>query len=235
MLACGKTALISHRSAAYLWGLLDERPEALEVTLTGRRCKPKSGVVTHSVSDLEDRHIRTRDGLPLTSPARTIIDMAATADDRELERLIAEARVRGLLRTGELEREVNRAGSRPGTRRLRLLLRAEGEPGITRSEGERAIRRLLTAARLPPPQSNVKIGRWEVDFLWPEQRVVLEFDSYRFHGHRAAFERDRRKDMSLTDAGYIVIRITWRQLRDEPLVVIAHIARTLERAARGSG
>jgi very-short-patch-repair endonuclease len=230
LLACGNHSLLTHYSAAHLWGLLDEKPTVVDVSVVGRRCRPKKGVRVHKLSAIDDRHIRRRDGLPVTSPARTIIDLAADAGGRELERMLAEARVRGLLRKDELERDVDRA-SGPGTRRLRALLRAEGEPAITRSDGERRMRSLLAAARLQQPKSNLKIGRWEVDFVWPEHRVIVEFDSYRFHGHRAAFERDRRKDMELRDAGYVVIRVTWRQLETEPFAVIAHIAGALARAA----
>jgi very-short-patch-repair endonuclease len=232
--ACGAGAVISHRSAAYLWGLLEAHPRDVEVTMVGRHCRPKAHVRIHRVATIDDGDVRLKHGLHLTAPARTVIEMAAEGSERELEAVIAEARIRGLLRHGELERTLEAAGFRKGTGRLRALLRAEGEPGITRSDGERRLRRLLRAAGLEQPISNVKIAGWEVDFLWPEQRVVLEFDSYAFHGHRAAFERDRRKDMALRDTGYTVIRITARQLRDQPFALIAHIARALERAARAA-
>jgi very-short-patch-repair endonuclease len=118
---------------------------------------------------------------------------------------------------------------------MRALLAAEGEPAITRSEAERLMRRLIRQAQLPQPKSNVKVAGYEVDFLWPKQRVIVEVDGYRFHSHRSAFERDHRKDLALQEAGYLVIRITWRQLEDEPLAVIAHVARALDRRARGHG
>src|SRR5262249_4503743 len=152
------------------------------------------------------------------------------ATDSGLEALIAKGRAGGLLRKGELERALNQAGRRPGTGRLRALLTAEGDPGITRSEGERILRRYLRAAALSQPLTNRRIGPWEPDFLWPAERVIVELDSWEFHRDRAAFERDRRKDMALRDLGYTVIRITGRQLKDEPLLVIAHIARALDRA-----
>jgi len=93
------------------------------------------------------------------------------------------------------------------------------------------MRRLMNAAGLPVPVANAKVAGYTADFLWREQRVIVEVDGYQFHGHRAAFERDRRKDMALSAAGYRVIRITWWQLRDEPFAVVAHIARMLERAS----
>ena len=235
LLACGDRAVISHRSALFLWGLGEPQPDQVDVTLMGGQRRPKAGIRIHRAR-LEPRDVRRRHSLPLTSPARTIIDIATTgAGDAELERCIAEARTQRLLRDGELEKAVGQAGPRPGTARLRALLRAEGDPGITRSEGERILRRALRAAGLPQPVTNRRLGHWEPDFLWPIERVIVELDSWQFHRHRRAFERDRRKDMALRDAGHIVIRITGRQLVDEPLMVIAHIARALDRATRSHG
>jgi very-short-patch-repair endonuclease len=118
---------------------------------------------------------------------------------------------------------------------MRHFLRAEGGPEITRSRAERRFRALLREAQLPQPRLNVRIGRFTVDFLWEREHVALEVDSWQFHGHRRAFERDRRKDLALSDADYHVIRITWRQFTEESLPLIAHVARALDRAARPHG
>jgi very-short-patch-repair endonuclease len=93
---------------------------------------------------------------------------------------------------------------------------------------------MLKAAGLPDPKVNQRIGGYEVDFLWPQERVVLEVDTYTFHGHPRAFERDRLKTMALEDAGFHVIRVTRRQLLEQPYLVIAHVARALERYARAA-
>ena len=227
LLACGRDGVISHRSAAYLWGLLDASPGEVDVTLVGRRCRPKRGVKIRTVGRLSD--IRRKGAIRLTSPARTIVDLAAESDDHELERLIARGREKRLLRDGELEAALARAGKRHGVARLRALLRTEAGQAMTRSEVERRCRRLLEAARLPQPKVNRRIAGYEVDFLWPQQRVILEVDTITFHGHRRAFEWDRRKTMALEDAGYHVIRVTRRQLAEDPYWVIAHIARALDR------
>jgi very-short-patch-repair endonuclease len=229
LLACGDGAILSHASAAHIWGLLEMEPTPVDITVMGRQCRSRSGIRVHQVSDISEQDVRLRYDLPLTSPARTLIDFGATATRDGLERLVAEARVKGLLRPGELEAAVSRAGRRRGTGRIRALLQAEGEPGITRSEGERILRGLIRQARLAQPRSNVRVAGYEVDFLWEEEKVVVEFDGYRFHGHRRAFEHDRRKDVDLANAGYQVLRFTWRQLTEEPLVVIAAIARALGR------
>jgi hypothetical protein len=210
LLACGDGALISHRSAAYLWGLVDSAPREVDVTLVGRQRRPKRGIRIHRVSGIDDRDVRRKGGLWLTSPARTLIDLAAAAGDSELDRLVAEARVQGLLSKGALEAALERAGRRPGTARMRAFLRSEGGPALTRSEAERRMRRLLREARLAQPKANIRAAGYSVDFLWAGQRVIVEVDGYKYHGHRRAFERDRRKDMALRDGGYEVIRITWR-------------------------
>jgi very-short-patch-repair endonuclease len=200
---------------------------SVDVTLVGRQCRPKDGIRLHRIDDIDSRDLRHRHGLPLTSPARTLIDLAATSTLGGLERLAAEARVNGLLRPGELEAALTRAGRRRGAARIRAFLAAEGEPAITRSEAERILRRLLRQARLAQPRTNAGVAGYEVDFLWEEEKLVVEFDGFRFHGHRRAFEHDRRKDVDLANAGYLVLRFTWRQLTEEPLVVIAAIARAL--------
>ena len=224
--------MVSHRSAAYLWSLLEAQPQPIDVTLVGRHRRPKRGIRIHRVSGIDDRDVRRKGHLWLTSPARTLIDLAAESGDRELDRLVAEARVQGLLAKGALEATLKRAGRRRGAARMRAFLRSEGGPALTRSEAERRMRRLLRGAGLTQPTANAEVAGYEVDFLWRQEHVILEIDGYRYHAHRRAFERDRRKDMTLSDAGYQVIRITWRQLTEEALMVVAHVARALDRAER---
>jgi very-short-patch-repair endonuclease len=232
LLACGERSVISHRSAACLWGLVDRPPVIVEVTIVGRRCRRRDGLRIHKIAALSSSDVRRKEGIRVTSPARTIVDLAAETGDIELEALIAEGRATRILRDGELESALRRAGKQKGTARLKRMLQSEAGRAMTRSETERICRRLLQAAGLPQPKTNRRLGPYEVDFLWPDERVVLEVDSYGFHGDRRAFERDRRKTMVLEDAGYHVIRITRRQLLEEPYWVVAHIARVLDRYRR---
>jgi very-short-patch-repair endonuclease len=111
---------------------------------------------------------------------------------------------------------------------LRAVL--QQEPSLTRSEAERRLLALIRAARLPPPRTNVRVGGFEVDMLWPAERLVVEIDGFAFHGGCAAFERDRRRDAQLLARGYRVLRITWRQLTREPHAVVATIAAALAAA-----
>ena len=120
--------------------------------------------------------------------------------------------------------------SRHARRRAAALCAVAIDPQITRSEAERRLQRLIRAAKLPRPVTNIRVAGWEVDAYWPRERLVVEVDGYAYHGNRAAFERDRRKDAALVTAGYTVIRITWRQLQDEPLTVVALLARLIRPA-----
>jgi very-short-patch-repair endonuclease len=101
------------------------------------------------------------------------------------------------------------------------------EPRFTRSQAERSLLKLVRAAKLPVPLTNTKVAGWEVDAVWPRHMLVVEVDGFAYHGNRAAFERDRRKDAALMAAGYRVVRITWRRLVYEPHEVVALLARLL--------
>jgi very-short-patch-repair endonuclease len=127
---------------------------------------------------------------------------------------------------GELLAIIARAPTRKGSQLMRRLLAADTD-GYTRSKAERRMRSLSTAAGLPQPRVNARVEGYLVDFLWPEQRLIVEIDGYATHGDRTAFERDRRRDQALVAAGYRVIRITWRQLTTEPYAVIARLAQAL--------
>jgi very-short-patch-repair endonuclease len=120
---------------------------------------------------------------------------------------------------------------------MRAFLAPETEKGFTRKEAERRMRKLITAAGLPQPRCNHNLLGKEVDFCWPEHGLVVEIDGHQFHGHRSAFERDRKKDQLLAAAGYTVIRVTWRQLIHEPLRVAAVVSAALagRRIIRSAG
>jgi very-short-patch-repair endonuclease len=226
VLACGSGSLISHRSAAVLWGLCDPMGP-VHVTVVREHRRSREAIRVTQVAKLDPRDCSMVRGIPVTAPARTVIDFAAEAEDDELEAAISEARALKLIADGDLEAAIERAGPRRGVPRLRRLLRAENDNGYTRSKAERLMRRLARQAGLPQPLCNRPLHGYNVDFLWPVQRLVVEVDGYQFHGHRSAFERDRKKDQVLVAAGYRVIRVTWQQLQHEPIRVAAAIAAAL--------
>jgi very-short-patch-repair endonuclease len=233
VLACGPAAVVSHLSAAHLLKLLPypAKPRPVDVTVQSRERARRAGIRVHCVESLDGRDTRTLQGIPITTPARTLLDLATALPPYLLERAIAEAEVRLLARRRDLVDQLDRNRGRPGTRALRSLLELEGGPAFTRSEAERRLLSLVRAAALSLPQANARLGTYEVDFLWSEQRLVVEVDGYAYHGNRAAFERDRERDVALAALGYTVMRVTWRQLVDAPEAIIARIAAAL--GARG--
>jgi very-short-patch-repair endonuclease len=226
LLACGEGAVLSHRTAAEMWGMLPPGDE-LHVTVPGRNPGQREGVRVHRVAELPAREVAVRDRLPLTSPARTICDIAGVESVRDTEDALTEARVRRLVTDRQLLSVIERAPTRRGSAVIRALLSAESEAGYTRSRAERRMQKLLRAAELPQPRVNQALLGYLVDFLWAEQKLIVEVDGYESHGHRAKFESDRRRDQRLMAGGYRVIRVTWRQLRDAPLPVIASMAQAI--------
>jgi very-short-patch-repair endonuclease len=232
LLACGEGAVLSGGSALYVWGILDAGPAEVEVTIGGCHRRERPGIRLRLVDTLDERETRSRHGLDVVFPARALTGFAADATPEELGDAVAEARAANLIRDGELEAAAEVAAGRRGAPQMRAFLRDEGGPAITRSRAERRFRKLLSDAQLPQPKANPSVAGLRVDFLWEAERVVLEVDGYRFHGHRRAFETDRKRDRILSDAGYHVIRVTWRHFTEEPMALIAHIARILDRRNR---
>jgi very-short-patch-repair endonuclease len=225
VLASGPGAALSFFSAAVLWDLLSAGDnEAMHVSRAGPRRDGRPGIVVHETKALDTTR---RHGIPVTTPARTILDLAGMAGQRDLERALNAARTRRLVGEAVL---LERAAGRPGAERLRDLL--DHEPSLTRSEAERRLLELIDRAGLPRPRTNARVEGLEVDALWPDRRLVVEVDGFAFHRHRDAFERDRARDARLTAAGYRTVRLTWRRLTCEPLACAATLAQALQTADR---
>jgi very-short-patch-repair endonuclease len=233
ILAVGLPAFVSHRSAAALLGLLKHPPGQVEVTVPGRNCRSRRGLVVHKARVLEPRDCDEKCGIPITSPARTVVDYAVAAGAEALEWAIAEACGTRLTDESEILAATERVPNHAGVAQVRAILGQAGGPKRTRSGGERAMLRLVRAARLPMPRTNYTVAGFSADFCWPEQRLIVEVDGYDFHSNRAAFERDHRRDIVHKSAGYEVLRFTARQLAEEPLYVAAVIASALDRRGRG--
>ena len=223
LLYAGDNAVLSHESAAALWGLAST-PSFVAITLIDRKARGQSGLRLHQVKALDIRDVTIHAGFPVTSAARTLIDCAAR---RPIEGLLSEARVQRLVTDEVIAAAMDRCPGRSGISSLRCLLADQYEQGYSRSAAERLLRRLVKAAELQPATFNTYVLGFEVDAVWPAQRLVVEVDGYRTHGHREAFERDRKKDQALIAAGYAVIRFTWRDLTRRPFVVVARIAAAL--------
>jgi very-short-patch-repair endonuclease len=224
-------ALLSHASACWLWGYIPDPPPEVTVTLVGGDARSRPGLRVHRVPCIDRADVRARRGLPLTAPARSLIDLAADTSDDDLEQAVAEAMGMRHTSARELELALSRAPGRTGTARIRAVLEAGAEPADARSRGERMLITLIRRANLPAPLVNQPFHGFRIDMRWPEHRLALEFDGHRFHGSRAAFERDRRRDQVLAAAGYTVIRVTYRQILEEPYAVIARLAMALQARA----
>jgi very-short-patch-repair endonuclease len=234
VLAIGPDAVLSHRSAAALWGMRGTGRGRIEVTVA-RNPRTRPTIQVHA-AQLPADEVTTEHGIPVTTPPRTLLDLAAVLDAGQVERAMNEAEFLRLTDPTSLDDLVDRHRGRPGTRTIRELLKTHTIGAtITRSELEARFLRFLDDAVLPRPRMNVSLqleDRWiEADCVWPDQRVIAELDGHASHATTAGFERDRARDRALQAAGWRVIRITWRQLHEEPDAV----ARDLERLLKARG
>ena len=228
LLAAGSGAVLSHIAAAITWSMLDDHLFQAHVTVPAGRSRNRSSLHVHGTRDLPGPEIRLRAGLPITSPERTLIDVAETEPAGLTARAVREARVSGLVTEDSLADALERHRARHGASALRSVI-AGSEAAPTRSATERALRRLLRDAGLPAPQSNAVVEGYECDLVWHRERLIVEIDVYATHGDRRTFERDRAKDAALTRAGWRVIRVTGDQIEHEPLAVLATIVALLAR------
>jgi very-short-patch-repair endonuclease len=236
VLTCGKGAVASHRSAAALLGLVDEGPVVIDVIAPRSRGRKIDGIRLHLVRLPRLEETGTVDGIPCTSPARTLVDLAGVVGEWTLRSAFERAARREMLDLPAIERSMD-----PRRRGMKVLLKLIeewrgaapllGKRGKLKSPLEAKVLPLLVQRDLPPPFFNAPVqianGRIEVDFLWPDQRFVLEADSREFHGTAVAFERDRWRDRELMRAGYSVLRVTHREAEREADAVAATVAARL--------
>lgn len=223
VLAGGPWAVLSHESAAMHWLLLSPHPSEAHVTapVRGRR---RDGIRFHGARLRSDERT-TRDGIPVTTVARTLLDLAAGGDGRRLERALAQAEFHRYTDRPALPELVRRhRGERGAAVARRLLAGGAAELGVTRSALEERFVAFCVERRIPRPELNAAIHLGErhvlADCLWRRQRLVVELDGFASHGDsRRAFESDAARQRAMMAAGWRVLRVTWRQLRDEPLAL----------------
>lgn len=232
VLASGEGALLSHRSAATLWGLTRRSRGPVEVTSATGRQRP--GIAVHEGGVCEaDRAVLAH--IPVTTVARTLFDLAEVLDERALERAFEEASRLRLLELTALESVCGRAHGRRALRPIRRLIEEAHGPAWTRSDLEDRFAAFCREYSLPPAETNVSVLDYEVDVLWPRERLVVEVDSWSFHRHREAFERDRARDAAMQAKGYRIIRVTHRRLERESATVAAELRLLLNRAEGRAG
>ncbi len=227
VLASGENAALCAGSAGALWQVLPagERPVPPHVAVPGRNCRP-AGVRVHRVAVLGPAEVTRCDGIPVTAPARTLVDLGGSLGARALERAVAEAFALRLTGERGLRRQLARHPGARGVRAIRALLGAD-LPLRTRSEAEERFLALVTEAGLPRPRGNVRVLGMEVDFCWPDESLIVEIDGLAFHHSPPSFERDRRRHDTLAAAGFTILRFTWTRLVEEPKPVIGQVALAL--------
>jgi hypothetical protein len=214
VLAYGNGALLSHRSSAQLWGLMSFRGGPIDVNSAHGRMG-RAGIALHQ-GGVHTRDRAEKAAIPVTSVPRTLLDLAEVLDATRFERSCEEADRLGLLQLAELAEVCERHPHRHGAAACRRVIEAAAAPVLTKSALEDLFAAFCGERRLPTPARNVDLIGYEVDAFWPEQRLVVELDGFAFHGHRAAFERDRARDAALQAAGYSVVRVTYQRLVAEP-------------------
>jgi predicted transcriptional regulator of viral defense system len=213
VLACGDGTVLSHGSAAALWKYVKHWPRHFEVIAPVDR--RRKGIKVHRSRTLTRRDITRELGVPVTSPARTLFDIAPRfKTDAALRRLVNDARLTRTFHLSDLRKLLIRHPRHPATKRLAQFVKARGGP--TRSEFED---RFIAFARdygLPAPITNTHVAGHEADVLFPEQRVIVELDGWDFHSDRGAFESDRDRDADRLAAGFLTVRITTERFEGAP-------------------
>lgn len=213
VLAAGRHAVLSHGSAAALWGLTKRWPRPPEITLVRGDRRPR-GITTHISQTLTRADIRHERGIRTTSPGRTILDIAPGTPARALTRTINDARLRGLLHLDALRELVARNPHHPGTCRLAPFTRDTEAP--TRSQFEDDFLPWARAHGLPKPKVNARVAGYEVDILFESEKVIVELDGWEFHRGRESFEGDRERDAATSAAGFLTYRLTRARFKTQP-------------------
>ena len=232
LVACRPRAVLGRATSSQLWRLPVEAPSEIEVLVVGRRRRSLPGVRVSSIDHLAPGELRRLDGIPCASPALTLLDLAADLTRDELTAAVHEARVNNAKLTDHQMHSTLRAHpNRRGAHALDALLRSEGSAKVTRSEAERVALRLMRRHGLDP-ESDVRVGRYRVDFLFRPERLIIEVDGYQFHGTRERFKGDRRRTAALTGMGFVVFPLTWWDLKEEAIESMARLLAALAERRR---
>jgi hypothetical protein len=219
VLACGKGTLLSGRAAAYLYGLLKGDAPPPEVTTTGYSKPP--GVIVHRTRGTHRRDAAKYRGIPITTVARTVVDMAADEAPTDLARIFHEAVVRFRVKPHHVEAVLERRPTSPGAPGLRRVIR--GDERVLLGELERGFIALLKWKNVPLPRTNIpRHGHW-VDCRWPEHKLTVELDSYRYHGTRHAWEQDQRRERRARNRGDEYRRYVWGDVFEDGPATAAEV------------
>jgi hypothetical protein len=234
ILACGRGAVLSHRSAGALYGVSEERPGFIELSVPRRVERTRRGLRVHSRPALRTGDIGTLNGIPITSPVQTMLDLATELGPRELERAVNEADKLEVIAVDELRSALDERGGEPGVRPLRTLLDRDTFL-LSDEELERRFRPLAPSAGLPQPLAKHQLDGFEVDFYWPDLGLVVETDGLRYHRTPSTQSRDARRDQTHTASGLTTLRFSHWQVKHEPARVRGVLAATASHLRRRAG
>jgi hypothetical protein len=230
VLSCGEKALLSHHSAAALWGFGKERRDGIDVSIY-RHCRVRRpGVRVHDRAGLWNRDIGSRHGIPATQPVRTFLDIALELPENRLERAINEADKLDVIDPDALRKALDDHRGEPGVRPLRAIL-DEHTFRLSDDELERLFRPVASAAGLPTPLTKVMVNEFEVDFSWPDLGLVVETDGWRYHRTPSTQTRDALRFQMHTAAGLTPLRFSHYQVKHEP----RHVREILEKTRQRLG
>ena len=228
VLACGPDALLTHRSAGRLWGIVRASTARIEVTVPRSR-GPRAGILVHRSRAIGEDDRACIDAIPVTSLARTVVDLAEVLTEPRLADAVNEAEVQGLFDLRAIEAVLARLPGRTGGRRLRRVLAVyQPEPTMSRSEAQRILTELCMQRGLPEALRDASVAGYELDLFWPDARLAVEFDGFAVHGTRRAFHRDRQKDRRLAALDVQVVRVTSRDLQGDGRALTSELAQILE-------
>jgi len=228
VLACGDGAALGHSSAAALWGIGRERSGGIDVSVRRAGRVQRAGIRARGRPALAASDVTRRLGIPVTTPARTILDEASELSSRKLERMVNEADKRDLIDPEELREALDGYRGEPGVKPLRALLDRHTFQ-LSDSDLEVLFRPIAQSAGLPPPLTKQVVNGFEVDFFWPQLGLVVETDGLQYHRTPSAQARDRLRDQTHVAAGLTALRFTHHQVRYEPERVRRVLARTARR------
>ena len=231
--AFGSTAVLSHSSAAALWGIRPSSSPIIDVTVPSRTGRAgRQGIRLHRVTRLAQDETAGRDEIPVTAWARTVLDLAAVVPPRSVELALERSEQLRLFDLNQLDKSLIANSGRPGCAVLRAVLdEARLGETLTRTKLEEAMFRLCRKSGLPRPEVNAEIGTYTADFLWREERLVAETDGWATHGTRAAFESDRVRDAELMIEGYRIVRFTYRRVLRHQKAVAGTLSQLLTSTA----
>jgi very-short-patch-repair endonuclease len=235
VLACGPDAVLSHAAAAALWDVRASGGVRIDVTVLGAGGRSRAPLRIHRRPTLRPEETSVHDGIPVTTPARTLLDLAATLTPRQLERALDQTEVLRLFDLASFDALLAAHAGERGVGRLRDVLRSHtAGTTLTRSKLEELLLALCRRRGLPPALVNEHVAGEQRDFVFPRHRLVVETDSWEFHRTRAAFENDRRRDAELARAGWRTLRFTHRQLTNAPNDVAQALEAALNHANPGT-